>query len=173
MGYHKIPDAPGLRELVIGADRDDVGGFATLEVISPDGRGGHHVKARIKTHNLVVNTGKIELWRRAMGLQPNVFNQFRIGVNGTTPQSGDTNVITPVAGSLVTADLLTMVGRTAQMVVSYPSGAGSISIANIQEVAVLNDNVSPGGDALMRAVFNPVSKTLGDKLKIVYEARIA
>ena len=174
------PDAPGLKELILGQEKDeDIGGYATVELISPGPNGPHvtsraQVAVRSRGHNLIVNSGKIQLWRLAMGLQPNIFDQVRIGTDATPANSGDTNVGTPVAGTLETADDMTMVaGRTAQWIKSYPSGGGSISAANIQEVVILNENTSPGGDCLMRALFPPVTKTTGDKLKITYQSRVA
>ena len=62
--------------------------------------------------------------------------------------------------------------RTFQLVISYPSGAGSKSATGIKEVVVLNQNTSPGGSALMRAVFSSVNKTTADKLKLTYNVRI-
>lgn len=173
------PDAPGLEEVILGRDRDDVGGFATVELITP-GPNGPQVKSRaqvavrVKGHNLVVNSGKRQLWRLAMGLQSNLFDQFRIGTSAAAAASGDANVLSPVAGTLVTADSMTLLAatRTAQWIISYPSGGGSISAADIQEVALLNQNTSPGGTAMMRALFPPLTKTTADKLKITYQARI-
>lgn len=178
----QYPDAEGLKELILGRDRDDVGGFATVELIGP-GKHGPEVKSRIKTHivqarhaghNLVVSSGKRQLWRLAMGLQTNLFDQFRIGTSAQAAASGDTNVLSPVAGTLETADAMTVLAgtRTAQWVKSYPSGGGSISAAQIQEVSILNQNTSPGGSAMMRALFPPLDKTTLDKLRITYQARI-
>lgn len=176
------PDAPGLKELILGKDCDNIGGFATVELISP-GPGGPHVSQRMRAyvhkrhsgHNLVVNSGKVQLWRLAMGLQLNLFDQFRIGTSAAAAASGDTNVKSPVASSLVTADSMSVLAatRTAEWVVSYPSGVGTISAASIQEVCLLNQNTSPGGSAMMRALFPPLTKTLGDKLRITYQSRIA
>lgn len=177
------PDAPGIKELVLGKDQDNIGGFATVELISPGPR-GPEVRQRIKTylvterhagHNLVVNSGKVQLWRLAMGLQSNLFDQFRIGTSAAAAASGDTNVLSPVGGGPVTADAMTVLAgtRTAQWQVSYPSGIGSLSAANIQEVVILNQNTSPGGSCMMRALFAPLSKTLADKLAITYNSRIA
>jgi hypothetical protein len=58
------------------------------------------------------------------------------------------------------------------LVISYPSGGGSISATNIAEVAVLSENTSPGGSAYSRAVFTAVTKTTSDKLKITYKVQI-
>ena len=169
----QTPDAPGLVELVLGQDRDDIGGFAVIEVIR-SGKRGPEVTKRIRTHNLVVNSGKKQLWRLAQGNQGNLFDQFRVGTSPAAANSGQSNVLSPVAGTLVTADSMTLLAatRTARWIVSYPSGGGSISATDISEVALLNQNTSPGGSAMMRATFAPVSKSLADKLKITYEARI-
>ena len=147
------------------------GGYVDVEVIR-DGADGPVVIQRRRVHNLVVNSGKRQTWRQASGLNANDWDQFRIGTNGGAAASGQTNVISRVAGTLKTADLKTMSGRTFQLMISYPSGAGSISAANIQEVAVLNQHTSPGGSALMRAVFTAVNKTTADKLKLTYSVRI-
>ena len=116
----QYPDAPGLQELIVGKDRDDVGGFATVELISPGPR-GPEVRKRIKTyrvsrrvagHNLVVNSGKRQLWRLAMGLQTKIFDQIRIGDSAQAAGSGDTNVLSPIAGSLQTVDNMTLLAGT-------------------------------------------------------------
>ena len=148
------------------------GGFVEVEVIR-DGKDGPQVIQR-RRHNLVVNTGKRQTWRQASGLNPNDWDQFRIGTCGVAPNSGQTNIISPVTGTLITADSKTLLAgtRTFQLVVSYPSGGGSKSATGIQEVVVLNQNTSPGGSALMRATFTPVNKTTADKLKITYNVRI-
>lgn len=177
------PDAPGLKELILGKDCDDIGGFATVELISP-GPSGPTVTKRVKTyvvskrhagHNLVTTSGKVQIWRRVMGLQPNIFDQFRIGTCGAAAASNDTNVKSPVAGTIVTADDMTVLAgtRTAEWVVSYPSGIGSISAQGIVEVVILNSNTSPGGDNLMRALFPTLDKSESDKLKITYQSRVA
>lgn len=169
-----VPDAPGLKEVICGRDRDDIGGFATIEV-HRDGPRGHEVVQRVKTHNLVVNSGKVQIWRLAQGTQARLFDQFRIGTSGAAANSGHTNVLSPVPGTLNTADSMTVLAATrmARWTISYPSGAGTISATDIQEVVLLNENTSPGGSAMMRTVFSVVAKKLTDKLKITYEARIA
>lgn len=150
------------------------GGFAVVEVIR-DGKDGPKVIHREVTHNLVVNTGKRQTWRQASGLNANDWDQFRIGTCGAAANSGQTNVISPVTGTLNTADAKTLLAgtRTFQLVVSYPSGGGSKSATGIKEVVVLNQNTSPGGSALMRAIFTAVNKTTADKLKITYNVRIS
>lgn len=147
------------------------GGHVDVEVIR-DGADGPVVIQRRRVHNLVVNAGKRQTWRQASGLNANDWDQFRIGTNGGAASSAQTNVVSPVVGSINTADNRTMVGRTFQLMISYPSGAGTLSASNIQEVAVLNQNTSPGGSALMRAVFAAVNKTTADKLKLTYSVRI-
>lgn len=149
------------------------GGEVVVEVIR-DGPDGPFVVERRKSHNLVVNSGKKQTWRQSSGLNANDWDQFRIGTSGVAANSGQTNVISPVTGTLNTADAKTLLAgtRTFQLVVSYPSGGGSKSATGIQEVVVLNQNTSPGGSALMRATFTPVNKTTADKLKITYNVRI-
>lgn len=149
------------------------GGFVDIEVIRDSGDGPKVIR-RVRTHNLVVNTGKRQTWRQACGLNANDWDQFRVGTCGVAANSAQTNVISPVTGTLNTADSKTLLAgtRTFQLVISYPSGAGSKSATNIQEVVVLNQNTSPGGSALMRAVFTPVNKTTADKLKLTYNVRI-
>lgn len=149
------------------------GGFVDIEVIRDSGDGPKVIQRR-RTHNLVVNTGKRQTWRQACGLNANDWDQFRIGTSGVAANSAQTNVLSPVTGTLNTADSKTLLAgtRTFQLVISYPSGAGSKSATNIQEVVVLNQNTSPGGSALMRAIFTPVNKTTADKLKLTYNVRI-
>ena len=157
----------------VQVDSDDFGGYVTIEVIR-DGRNGPEVIHRQVSHNLVVNTGKKDIWRIAAGLNTKWFDQFRIGTSGVAAGSADTNVKSPVTGTLVTADSKSLLAatRTMQWVVSYPSGGGSKSATDIQEVCLLQENTSPGGTAMMRAVFTAVTKTTSDKLKITYSARI-
>lgn len=146
-------------------------GQFTVELIR-DGKNGPEVIHREVIKNLVVTTGKTETWRAASGLATTLWDHMRIGTSGAAPAAGDTNVKTPVAGTLTTVDSKTMDGTTLQLVKSYPSGGGSICCANIQEVCILNEGTSPGGDALNRSVFTAVTKTTADKLKITYEVRI-
>jgi len=154
-------------------ERDDFGGWVDVEVIR-DGADGPKVIQRARSHNLVLNSGKKQTWRMAAGLNANDWDQMRIGVNAGAAASGQTNVLSPVTGTINTVDDKTLLAgtRTFQLVISYPSGAGSKSATNIQEVVVLNQNTSPGGSALMRATFTPVNKTTADKLKLTYNVRI-
>lgn len=169
-----VPDAPGCVTTIEGAERVETGGFVVAEVIR-DGPRGPEVLARRITHNLVVNTGKRQLWRIASGLNSTkVFDQGRIGTSGASPNSGHTNVLSPVTGTLNTVDSVTLLSgtRTARWIWSYPSGAGSKSAAGIDEAAILNENTSPGGSALMRSTFTAVNKTTADKLKLSYFSRV-
>lgn len=152
-----------------------MGGYVTVEVIR-DGKYGPEVIVSRTEHNLVVNSGKRQTWRMASGLNTNDWDQMRIGTSAVAPVSADTNVKSPVTGTLNTVDSRTLLAgtRTMQWVISYPSGAGSKSALGIDEVVVLNQNTSPGGSALMRAILTPsVNKTAQDKLKITYRARIS
>lgn len=166
-------DSPKIEDLVDGIPNEDVGGYVTVEVIR-EGRHGPEVLQRRTTHNLVVNAGKRQIWRLASGLQTNIFDQMRIGTSGAAANSGQTNVISPVTGTINTVDSKTLLSgtRTHQWVISYPSGGGSKSASGIDEVVLLNQNTSPGGSCMMRAVFTAVNKTTADKLKITYTARI-
>jgi len=160
-------------DIVDGIENKDVGGLVTVEVIR-DGKHGPEVIERRVTHNLIVNTGKRQTWRMTMALNANNWDQMRIGTSPAAATSGSTNVRSPVTGTLNTVDSKTLLAgtRTAQWVCSYPSGGGSKSATGIREVCLLNQNTSPGGSALMRAVFTAVNKTTADKLKITYTARI-
>ena len=173
-----VMDAPGAMTLVDQIESKDIGGFLEVELIR-DGKHGPEVIARRISHNLIVNTGKRQLWRIASGLSANVFDQGRIGTSGAAATSAQTNILTPLTtadggGSLTTVDSKSLESgtRTHQWVWSYPSGVGSISAPGIDEAAILNQNTSPGGSALMRTVFTAVAKTTNDKLKITYRARI-
>lgn len=156
-------------------DKLDLGGMVSIEVLR-DGPNGPRVITRRDAHNLIVNTGKRQLWRQATGLNTKVFQFMRIGSNSAAAGSADTNVKTAIASTLHTVDSKTLLSgtRTMQWVRSYPSGAGGtiISVAAIKEVALLNQLTSPGGSALMRTVFTTVAKTKADKLKITYRARL-
>ena len=169
----QISDAPGCLTLVDSIDKKDIGGFLEVEIIR-DGRHGPEVRARRISHNLIVNTGKRQLWRIASGLSTTVFDQGRIGTSGAAANSAQTNLLSPVTGTLVTVDSrsLEAATRTHQWVWSYASGGGSKSAAGIDEAVILNQNTSPGGSALMRTVFTAVNKTTADKLKLTYRARI-
>jgi hypothetical protein len=150
-------------------------GIFIVEVIR-DGKNGPEVLQRRVTPNLVVNTGKRQLWRMASGLNATAgfFDQMRIGTSAVAANSGQTNVVSPVTGTLNTVDSRTLLAgtRTFQWVISYASGAGTKSATNIREVVVLNQNTSPGGSALSRSVFTAVNKTTADKLRITYRARV-
>lgn len=154
---------------------DPVGGVFIVEVIR-DGKHGPMVMQRAAAPNLVLNTGKRQTWRMASGINAsNHFDQMRIGTSGAAANSAQTNVLSPVTGTLNTVDSKTLLAgtRTLQLVISYPSGASTKSAANIREVAILNANTSPGGSALARSVFSAVNKTTADKLKIQYRVRIS
>lgn len=152
---------------------EDIGGYVTVEVIRDSGRGPEVIERR-RSHNLIVNSGKEQLWRLAAGNQLNIFDQMRIGTSGAAAASNQTNLLSPVTGTLVTVDSKSLLSgtRTMEWVVSYPSGGGSKSATSIEEVVMLNQNTSPGGSCMMRAVFTAVNKTTADKLKITYNARI-
>lgn len=152
---------------------DEMGGYVTIEVLR-DGKYGPEVVATRTAHNLIVNTGKRQTWRMATGLNTNDWDQMRIGTSAAAAGSADTNVKSPVTGTINTVDSKTLLAgtRTMQWVISYPSGGGSKSATNIKEVVLLNQNTSPGGSALMRCVFTAVNKTTADKLRITYKARI-
>jgi len=156
-----------LRDLI------DASGVFTIEVIR-DGKHGPEVIQRVVAPNLVVNTGKKQIWRIANGVSTKTWDQMRIGTSPAAAVSADTNVKSPVASTLKTVDSFSLLAgtRTAQWVKSYPSGGGSISATGIREVCILNQNTSPGGSALNRSVFATVTKTTSDKLKITYQARI-
>ncbi len=168
-----IPSAPGAMTLVDSIENKDIGGFVEAEVIR-DGPHGPRVIARRISHNLIVNTGKRQLWRIASGLSTTVFDQGRIGTSGAAVSSAQTNVLSPVTGTLVTVDSRSLEAgtRTHQWVWSYPSGGGSKSATGIDEAVILNQNTSPGGSALMRSIFTSVNKTTADKLKLTYRARV-
>lgn len=163
----------GTNALVDSAQTDEDGGVFLIEVIR-DGKHGPVVVQRAVAHNLVVNTGKRQTWRQACNLNTNDWDQMRIGTCGTAENSSQTNVLTPVTGTINTVDQKTLLSgtRTFQLVYSLPSGAGSKSATNIKEVVILNQNTSPGGSALARSVFSAVNKTTADKLKIQYRVRI-
>lgn len=148
-------------------------GVFVVEVLR-DGKNGPEVVQRRTIPNLVVNTGKKQIWRKATGLNTSLFKFLRIGTSGVAANSAQTNVVTPVTGTLRTADSITLLSgtRTFQWVVSYQSGAGTKSATNIREVVVMNQHTSPGGSALSRSTFTAVNKTTADKLRITYRARV-
>lgn len=157
----------------IKTDTMEAAGVFTIEVIR-DGKNGPEVIQRRVAPNLIVNTGKRQLWRSATGVNTKIFDTMRIGTSGAAASSAQTNVLSPVTGTINTVDLMTLLSgtRTMQWVISYPSGGGSKSATNIREVVVLNQNTSPGGSALSRSTFTAVNKTTADKLKITYRARV-
>lgn len=148
-------------------------GVFVVEVLR-DGKNGPEVISRRVTPNLVVNTGKRQIWRMSTGKSTKVFNFLRIGTSGVSANSAQTNVVSPVTGTLRTADTITLLSgtRTFQWVVSYQSGGGTKSASNIREVVVVNQHTSPGGSALSRSTFTAVNKTTADKLRITYRARV-
>ncbi len=152
---------------------EEMGGVVTVELIRM-GKDGPEVIQRVESHNLIVNTGKRQLWRQATGLNTKVFNFFRSGTSSGAANSSQTNLISPLASSLKTADSKTLLSgtRTMQWIISYPSGGGTLT-ATFKEVCLFNQHTSPGGSALMRTVLSPtVPKTTADKLRITYKARI-
>lgn len=149
------------------------GGHLAVEIIRDTPR-GPKVMARRDVHNLIVNVGKRQIWRMVSGLNTLTFDQMRIGTSGAAAASNQTNVLSPVTGTINTVDSKTLLAgtRTMQWVISYPSGAGSKSATGIKEAVLLNQNTSPGGSAMMRSVFATVTKTTADKLKLTYNSRI-
>ena len=148
-------------------------GVYVVEVIR-DGKNGPEVIQRRVAPNLIVNSGKRQLWRLATGKSTSLMKFMRIGTSAATPASGQTNVLSPVTGTLRTVSDFTLLSgtRTFQWVVSYQSGASTKSATNIREVVVMNQHTSPGGSALSRSTFTAVNKTTADKLKITYKARV-
>ena len=155
------------------ADRAGMSSLVAVEVIR-DGRHGPETMRKVVAHNTVVNSGKKNAMRLISGNTSKAYDQIRIGTSGAAQASNQVNVVTPVAGTLTTCDSITLSGatRTYNWVHSYPSGGGSISAADIQEVCILNQGTSPGGSAWNRSTFAAVSKTTADKLLITYKARI-
>lgn len=149
------------------------GGYFTITILR-DGKNGPEVISRETVKNLIVNTGKRQTWRQAGGLNAKSWNFMRIGTCGVAANSSQTNVTTPVTGTLKTLDSRTLLSgtRTFQMSYSYPSGAGTKSATSIQEVVIMNQHTSPGGSALARAVFTKVNKTTADKVLIQYRVRM-
>lgn len=164
----------GNNALMDSVQIDPVGGVFLVEVIR-DGKHGPTVIQRAASPNLVVNTGKRQTWRMASSLNTNDWDQMRIGTCGVAANSGQTNVVSPVTGTINTVDQKTLLAgtRTFQLVISFPSGASTKSASGIKEVVILNQNTSPGGSALARSVFSSVNKTTADKLKIQYRVRIS
>ena len=150
-----------------------MGGRILVEVLR-DGPNGPVVIQRSEASNLIVNSGKKQVWRKVMGINTRLFKWFRLGKNSAAATSGGTNVKSALASaSLKTASSMTVdAGRTFKWVVSYPSGALSLSAAALKEVVLMDSISTPGGSILMRCVFATVSKTTADKLKITYKARI-
>jgi hypothetical protein len=146
------------------ADRAFMTTKVIVEVIR-DGRHGPQVMRRVESTNTVVNTGKKNGIRLIAGQTAKGYDQIT---------SAQTNVLAPVAGTLTTVDSITLSGatRTYNWVHSYPSGVGSISATDIQEVCIMNQGTSPGGSAWNRSTFTAVTKTEDDKLKITYKARL-
>lgn len=149
------------------------GGTVLVDLIRT-GKNGPKVIHRQRTHNLIVNTGKRQLWRVATGLSTSVYRFMRIGTSAVAAGSAQTNVITPVTGTLKTVDTRSLLSgtRTMQWVISYPSGAGTKSATNIREAVLMNQRTSPGGSAMMRIVFTGVNKTTADKFRLTYRARL-
>src|SRR4051812_1239812 len=109
-------------------------GVYTIEVLR-DGKNGPEVIQRRVVPNLVVNSGKRQLWRIASGIvTTHTFDQMRIGTSAVAAASGQTNVISPVTGTINTVDSKTLLSgtRTMQWVMSYQSGAGTKSATNIR-----------------------------------------
>lgn len=159
----------------LNAISDEITHYGEFDIeLIRDGKNGPEVVMKREIRNLIVNTGKRQLWRIATGLNSSkVFDHFRIGTSGAAAASNQTNLLSPITGTLKTANSITLLSgtRTIQLVYSYPSGAGSKS-AGVEEVVILNEHTSPGGSALARAVFAAVPKTTADKLKITYRARV-
>lgn len=148
-------------------------GVFLIELIR-DGKNGPEVIERRVAKNLVVNTGKRQFPRMASGLSSKSWNFMRIGTSSQAANSAQTNLTSPVTGTLKTVDSKTLLSgtRSMQWVYSYPSGGGTKSATNIQEVCIFNQHTSPGGSALNRSTFTAVNKTTRDKLRITYTFRI-
>ena len=156
-------------------DSKKFGGYVTMQIVRNDADGNEQIVSTQTVRNTVVNQGKSETWRMASTLNTtDAWDQFRIGTCGAAVTSVQTSLLSPVPGTQVTADTVTVLAatRTYQMEISYPSGGGSISAANIQEVVVRNQNTSGAGQMFMRATFSPVNKQESDKLRITYSVRI-
>lgn len=152
---------------------DENGGFVLLEVIR-DGKNGPEVIHSEEKHNLVVNTGKKSLLRKAANLSTKYFKFMRIGANSAAATSGGTNVVTAITNTLKTVDLVTIdAGRTVKWVMSLPSGGGSKSFAAAKELVILDQHTSPGGSALCRVVFGSVAKSTSDKIRWTYKLRVS
>jgi hypothetical protein len=152
---------------------DDMGGWFEIEVIR-DGKNGPEVIEYRRSPNLIVNTGKRQIWRMSSGLNSKSWNFMRIGTSSQAANSGQTNLTTPITGTLKTVDSKSLLAgtRSMQWIISYPSGPGTKSATNIKEVILANQHTSPGGSILSRSTFTAVNKTTADKLRITYTARV-
>lgn len=149
-----------------------MGGILEIEVIRDTPTGPQVIERRV-AKNLIVNVGKKRMWKMTIGTSTKQWRQFRLGKNSAAAGSGDTNVKTAITSTIRTADSKTVdAGRTYKWIVSYPSGAGTLSAAAIKEAILSDQHTTPGGSILMRVVFTSVAKTTADKLKLTYKARI-
>lgn len=154
-------------------DRQGMSSLVKVEIIR-DGRHGPEVMRRSVAHNTVVSGGKKQGIRLIAGQTGKGYDQMRIGTSGAAYASNQDDVLSPVAGTLTTCDSITLSGatRTYNWVHSYPSGGGSKSAADIQEMCIQCQGTSGGGSAWNRSTFAAVSKTTADKLKLTYKARL-
>lgn len=154
-------------------DRMVLQGEAVIELIR-DGKNGPEVIHRQVRKNLVVNVGKKKIIQMIQGNVASTYDHFRLGRNTVAANSGQTNVITAITSTIHTVTTATLsTGRTFRWMYSWVSGGGSLSATGIGELAVLNQQTSPGGSMMARVVLSPVvNKTTADKLKITYKLRI-
>ena len=148
------------------------GGYFTVEVIRDRGNGPEVIR-RVDGKNIVLNAGKKQTFRMSSGLSSKAWKWFQLGKSSAAVSSGDAGVKPAITSTIKTNSSQTMSGRTYTIVVSYPSGAGSLSAAAIKEFAVNNTLTSASHTSLCHALISPVvAKTTADKLKITYNIRI-
>jgi len=163
-------------------DEAKIDGYFDVEVIRDTGHGPQTIYHQ-KVHNALVLSGKKQIWRMVTGKNAvtanRLFKWFRLGTCGAAVAPlTDTNVKSPITGTLAAATAMTCLAgtRTMQWMISYASGAGTKS-ANVKEMAVLNKTTGgtyAGASCMSRAVLSPAAqKTTADKLKITYTARIS
>lgn len=156
------------------SDKMEMGGYVIVEVIRDTPQGPRVIERRV-SHNLIVNVGKKQMWRKATGLSVKLWKFMRIGTSANAAASNQTNLVSPITSTLKTVDSFTMSGatRTFAWIISYPSGVSTKTVTGIKEVILGDQHTSPGGSILMRALISPaVNKTTHDKFRITYKARV-
>lgn len=140
-------------------------GIVHLTLTKPD---GHIIKHVVR--NKIVITGLNFIASRMVGTTRLPMSHMGLGTSSTTPDISQIDLQAPIGNR--SSVVATLNNNTITYNATFPSGAGSISSAILQEAGIFNASTGSsdgsGSDPVMlcRATFPSINKTINDSLAI-------